>query len=190
MDACLAGAYNYLSAGKSILIGHIQDFAARCHLMFYFNCFSLRKLELQYFFPEEPEAVSESAQSRLDLEEKIRIVLADDHPVMRKGLRGIIEKQADMEVIGQASDGGEAVKMALDLEPDVVVMDVTMPVLDGIEATRRIISERPEICVIGLSMHEDPVLADEMRAAGALRCLTKSCPTEVLLDAIRYGAAK
>jgi DNA-binding NarL/FixJ family response regulator len=121
---------------------------------------------------------------------RIRVVVAEDHPVMRDGLSQLITQQEDMEVIGQASDGVEAVRITRDIGPDVVLMDVTMPILDGIEATRQIVSGQPEICIIGLSMHEDPELAAEMMEAGAANYFTKTSATDELLDAIRACIAK
>lgn len=136
---------------------------------------------------ESAGAPSENVQYEKRVKERlrIRVVIAEDHPVMRKGLSEIISKEDDMEMIGQAANGEEAVQTALQVKPDVVLMDVIMPVLDGVAATRKIISERPEICVIGLTMYEDVSIEGEMKLAGAHQCLTKSCPTEVLLNAIR-----
>lgn len=131
--------------------------------------------------PSESIHLEKKLRARL----RIRVVIADDHPVMRNGLSEIISKQDDMEILGQAADGEEVVRITLQVKPDVVLMDVIMPVLDGIAATRKIVSERPETCIIGLTMYEDPSVDNEMRLAGASQCLTKSCPTEVLLSAIR-----
>ena len=156
--------------------------------MFHFRFFSHRQVRNQ-----EPASqgsaglISEHIHSEKDLKKRlrIRVVVADDHPVMRNGLSQIINEQEDMEVIGQAADGEEAVKITLQANPDTVLMDVIMPILDGIGATRKIISERPETRVIGLTLYEDPAIDCEMKLAGATQCLTKSCPTEVLLAAIR-----
>jgi len=150
--------------------------------------FSNRKARNQESTGQESAGLtSEDIQCNKVVEKKlrIRVVVADDHPVMREGLSGIITNQEDMEVIGQAADGEEAVKVTLRVKPDVVLMDVIMPVLDGIGATRKIISERPETRVIGLTMYADSATETQMRFAGATCCLTKSCPTEMLLAAIR-----
>jgi len=154
--------------------------------------FSNRKASNQESTGHESAGTSEDIQCNKAVKKKlrIRVVVADDHPVMRNGLSGIITKQEDMEVIGQAADGEEAVKVTLQVKPDVVLMDVIMPVLDGIGATRKIISERPETRVIGLTMYADPATETQMRFAGATRCLTKSCPTEVLLAAIRSASGQ
>jgi PAS domain S-box-containing protein len=116
---------------------------------------------------------------------KIRVLLADDHRTMRDGLATFLEHQSGIEVVGTASDGQEAVDLAAQFQPDVVIMDVGMPRLDGIEATRRIRSAWPHVQVIGLTMHADESNHAAMRTAGAMDCLIKSGPTEDLLHAIR-----
>jgi PAS domain S-box-containing protein len=116
---------------------------------------------------------------------KIRVLLADDHAVLRQGLAAILADQADIELVGQASDGVMAVDMARQLRPDVIIMDVTMPRLDGVEATRKIAGEMPEVRVIGLSLHEPADMAASMREAGARAYLNKGGPAEELIAAIR-----
>jgi len=86
---------------------------------------------------------------------RIRILLADDHTVMRRGLRLLLEQQADFEVVGEADDGRQAVDLAASLHPSVAVLDIGMPLLNGIEATRKIIAAAPAIAVVVLSMHSD-----------------------------------
>ena len=86
---------------------------------------------------------------------KTRIILADDHMMIRQGLRSLIGRQDGMEVIAEASDGRQAVELAHQLKPDVIVMDISMPNLNGIEATRRILGESPATRIIALSMHAD-----------------------------------
>jgi CheY-like chemotaxis protein/anti-sigma regulatory factor (Ser/Thr protein kinase) len=117
--------------------------------------------------------------------EPIRVVLADDHAVLRDGLAQLLQTESDIEVVGQAGDGLQAVDMALQLHPDVVLMDVSMPGLNGIEATRRIKDRSPETRVIGLSMHVRAGMADAMRQAGASGYLTKSVGPEDLVRTIR-----
>jgi len=120
----------------------------------------------------------------------IRVLLADDHPVMRQGLMRLLQEHPDIEVVGEAGDGRAAVALAGQLQPDVVLMDVTMPGLNGIEATRLIVGQLPHIYVIGLSMHEEADMADGMRQAGAAAYLTKGGPTEHLIEAIRACRAE
>ncbi|MCE5327237.1 MAG: response regulator [Planctomycetaceae bacterium] len=120
---------------------------------------------------------------------KIRVLLADDHAIMRQGLATLLEGEEDIQVIGEASDGQMAVDLAGDMHPDVIIMDVSMPGLNGIEATRIIRRQSPHVAVIGLSMHEDATIAAEMREAGADSYLTKGGPSEDLINAIRECVA-
>ena len=120
----------------------------------------------------------------------IRVLLADDHRIMRASLAGLLRNQPGIEVVGQAGDGQEVIEKARALRPDVIVMDVTMPVVDGVEATRRLTAELPDLFVIALSMHEKEDMQRAMREAGAKRYLTKDGPPEMLIAAIRSGIAK
>ena len=104
----------------------------------------------------------------------MRILIADDHAMMREGLRSLVDKHDGMEVVGQASNGAEAVEFAKKLAPDVVVMDITMPKIDGVEATSRIIKENPKIKVIGFSMHSNKSFISGMLKAGAMGYILKS----------------
>ena len=115
---------------------------------------------------------------------KIRILIADDHMLMRIGLKSMIRYQSDMSVVGEAANGEEAVRLAGELAPDVVIMDLMMPVLDGAEATRRIVSARPETKVIILSSFGSS--ADMVRALenGAVGAQMKEAPTDDLISAI------
>ena len=115
----------------------------------------------------------------------IRILLVDDHAVLREGLARLLGEQVDMHVIGQATNGLEAVQLADQLAPDVILMDISMPKLNGIEATRRIHSQHPRTRIIGLSMFEEPEQARAMRDAGAANYLTKSGASADLIQAIR-----
>lgn len=117
-----------------------------------------------------------------------RILLADDHSVVRNGFRLILEAQWDMEVVGQASNGRDAVELCEQLQPDVVVMDVTMPELNGIEATRRIDKVSPKTRVLALSMHKDAVYVREILRAGARGYLLKDCSESDFLTAVRAVA--
>lgn len=115
---------------------------------------------------------------------KIRIVIADDQTLTREGLRLLLEKIPDIEVIGEAADGEAAVDICRRITPDVVVMDIAMPKLNGIEATKRILAEQPQIKVIGLSMHADGQFVLEMLRAGAAGYLLKDCAQQDLAQAI------
>jgi len=116
---------------------------------------------------------------------KIRVLLADDHEILRQGLAGLLEEEPDIEVVGHASDGQVAVDLARSLLPDVVVMDVTMPRLNGVEATKRICAELAGVQVIGLSMHERAEMAVAMRKAGAVAFIPKDESSASLVIAIR-----
>jgi DNA-binding NarL/FixJ family response regulator len=118
------------------------------------------------------------------------VLLADDHRLIREGLRGLLEKQRGVEVVAEAEDGRTAVRLARKMQPDVIVMDVSMPELNGVDATRQIVavSRRPsgnKTRVIALSMYSDKRLVAEMLRAGACGYVLKQCAFEELLDAIR-----
>jgi two-component system, NarL family, response regulator NreC len=115
----------------------------------------------------------------------IRIILADDHKIVRDGLRSLIGKEDDMEVVAEAEDGRTAVQLAAQLSPHVVLMDIAMPGLNGIEATRQIIAAAPQCKVIALSMHADKRYIMEMLKAGASGYLLKDSAFEELAVAIR-----
>ena len=118
----------------------------------------------------------------------IRILLADDHTVVRDGLRALLEKQPDMAVVAEAADGRESVQMAEEQAPDVVVMDIAMPNMNGIEATRRILAANPKTAVVILSMHQDESYVLRSLKAGAKGYLLKDSPREDVLEAIRAAA--
>jgi PAS domain S-box-containing protein len=138
--------------------------------------------------PAEPQRESAARHglrpARRPSRSAIRVLLADDHKIMRDGLALILNQRPGIEVVGMAADGQEAVTLAGTLQPQVVIMDVSMPRLDGMAATRQIMARWPQIRVIGLTMHSDDASQDAMRAAGAVACLPKSGPTETLVSAI------
>jgi len=101
----------------------------------------------------------------------VKVLLVDDHAIIREGLRSLLEKQPDMEVVADVDDGRRAVEMVRELSPDVVIMDVTMPRLGGIEATRQITSESPSVKVIALSIHSKRRFVADMLQAGAAGCI-------------------
>ncbi len=115
----------------------------------------------------------------------IRVLLADDHDVVRNGLARLLQSQPGIQVVAQASDGQMAVDLAMRAHPDVIVMDVSMPRLDGVEATRQIAAQLPAVKVIGLSMHGEGEIAERMRQAGAVTYLAKSAAPDDLVAAIR-----
>ncbi|MGD0970170.1 MAG: diguanylate cyclase [Desulfobaccales bacterium] len=122
--------------------------------------------------------------------ETIRVLIADDHQIVRDGLRSLLEKEADIQVVGIAKEGRTALKMVQDLAPQVVVMDVSMPDLNGIEATHLIRKDFPEVKVIALSMHTAPQFVINMMQAGAAGYLIKDCAWRELSEAIRMVANK
>ena len=119
---------------------------------------------------------------------RIRVLLADDHAVVRQGFRMILSAQPDLEIVGEAGNGREAVDLACKLRPDVVVMDVAMPELNGIEATRRLTADNPHIRVVALSMHKDSVYVREILRAGARGYLLKDSVADDLVAAVRAVA--
>ena len=118
----------------------------------------------------------------------LRILLADDHRMFASGLAALLEREPGFEVVGTAQDGREAVKAALELDPDVVAMDVSMPGLNGIEAARQIAVERPRIRILCLSMHRDRQYLQAALEAGAAGYVLKDDPPEVVMAAIRCVA--
>jgi DNA-binding NarL/FixJ family response regulator len=114
----------------------------------------------------------------------IRILLADDHQIIREGLRMLLEKQGDMEVVAEAEEGRTAVRLAREVNPDVIILDIAMPDLNGIEAARQILTECPTAKVLALSMHSDRRFVSEMLKAGAKGYLLKDCASEELARAV------
>jgi len=116
---------------------------------------------------------------------QLRVLLADDHEVMREGLAALLNEQQDIEIVGQAGNGREAVDLAYKLQPDVVIMDAAMPVMAGDEATRQIKLHLPKTRIVALSMFDEAQVAERMRKAGAEAYLLKTAPSEELLAAVR-----
>src|SRR5204862_5209184 len=118
----------------------------------------------------------------------MKILLADDHNVLRKGLRRILEEQTDLEVVGEASDGREAVNLTNLLRPDIVVMDIAMPLMNGLEATRQILQRNTDVNVLILSMYSDENYVVQVLRAGARGYLLKDTAEEDLITAVRTVA--
>ena len=116
---------------------------------------------------------------------KIKLLLADDHAVVRSGLRMLLEAQPDMEIIGEAENGRETIDKVLAFQPDIVLMDIEMPGMNGIEATRKIKEESPETAVLALTMYEDDQYFFEMLKAGAAGYIPKRAAPDALVNAIR-----
>ena len=120
---------------------------------------------------------------------KIRVLLADDHGVLREGLRALVEMEPDMEVVADVANGRDAVEKARELGPDVVVMDIGMPELNGIDATRQILGMQPNVSVLCLSVHRERHLVGAMLKAGAAGYLLKTSARKELVEAIRTVAS-
>ena len=145
----------------------------------------------------EPGAAVESADPELEADagkessgEVIRVLLADDHALFRDGIARLLAREPDMEVVGHAVNGREAVEVCRKLRPDVVLMDVSMPEVDGITATETVHRENPQIRVIGLSMYEDQEWRRSMIRAGAVDFKSKGCAVSELLAAIRAAMGR
>ena len=120
-----------------------------------------------------------------DQETTIRVLLVDDHALFRNGLSRLFKNDSGLEVVGEAKDGQEAIEFTRKHNPNVILMDISMPDINGIEATRVIYEQHPEVAIIGLSMHDDPEKERAMRVAGAADFKTKGCAAAELLAAIR-----
>lgn len=133
---------------------------------------------------ESPEALDTAPTDDFTSSESIKVLVADDHPILRHGLADLLRAQAGIEIVGEASDGQEAVEMSLRTRPDVVLMDVSMPKLSGVEATRRITARLPRTRVIALSGYDEEDIPSTMRDAGAVTYLSKAMPARILIDVI------
>lgn len=135
---------------------------------------------------ENKEAAPSTAPATEDYNGKIKILLVDDHKIMREGIRTLIDAEDDMTIIGEASDGKEAVEMAQKNHPDVIIMDVNMQEMNGIEATKKILStDNTQPIVIGLSVHNNDDVKRSMKKAGAVAYLPKTEAFEFLCATIR-----
>jgi RNA polymerase sigma factor (sigma-70 family) len=118
----------------------------------------------------------------------LHILLVEDHHIIRQGIKSLLEKQDGLCVVGEAEDGRQAVDLAKQLKPDVIIMDVTMPQLNGIEATRKILEDNPDAKIIALSVHSDDAFVSGMLTAGASAYLLKDCLVQELVAAIHSVA--
>jgi two-component system, NarL family, response regulator DegU len=117
----------------------------------------------------------------------IRLMLVDDHSVLRQGMRRTFEEEG-YEVVAEANDGNEAIRLASQFTPDVIVMDVSMPGMDGVEATRRIIAANPNQRIVMLTMHIDHAVMSDALKAGAIGYVTKDCTTDEIIDIVKQAA--
>lgn len=121
--------------------------------------------------------------------QKIKVVVADDHPIVRQGVVALLEEEADIEVIAEVADGRGALSAALTQDPDLVLMDLRMPEMDGVDATRAITDRRPEVAVLVLTTYDTDEAIVRAVEAGAVGYMLKDSPTEDLVDAVRRAAA-
>jgi len=122
--------------------------------------------------------------------EPLRVLIADDHRLFAEALEAILAGESSIEVVGRARNGAEALELAMELEPDVVLMDISMPVMDGVEATRRIRESRPDACVLMLTGSNAPADVDRARDAGAAGYVTKDRIASQLVEAIVEAAGR
>ena len=116
---------------------------------------------------------------------KTRVLIVDDHQPFRDALKGVINRESDLEVVGEAGDGEKAIVMTREVLPDVILMDVKMPVMDGAEATRQILAEMPGVKILALSIYANDEFMTRMMSAGAMGYILKGCESEELSSAIR-----
>jgi len=121
--------------------------------------------------------------------QRLRIVLGDDHAIVRQGLKLLIDGQPDMIVVGEGSDGASVLELARALEPDIVVMDISMPAMNGLVATRTLKRRQPEVAIVALTRHEEETYVQELLRAGASGYVLKQSPPPELLNAVRAVAA-
>jgi DNA-binding NarL/FixJ family response regulator len=139
--------------------------------------------------PAEPREGMSTSEHEIVRDAVLRVVLADDHAVVREGLRTLVTAQPDMRVVGEAADGEAAWRVATELAPDVLVMDLSMPALDGAEATVRVKRDCPQVKVLALTVHEERVYLTQLLRAGASGYVLKRAASAELVHAVRTVAA-
>jgi len=120
----------------------------------------------------------------------IRLLLVDDHAVVREGYRRLLERRPDLRIEAEAADAAEAYRLFRDTAPDVVILDLALPDMGGVELTRRLVQRDPQARILAFSMHRDPLFASQALRAGALGYVTKSCAPDVLIKAVYQVAAR
>lgn len=152
------------------------------------NPTSSEATESRRVLPSHPGAAEPQAGDATELlaadPRAVRVLVVDDHVILREGLAELLRGEQGIHVVGEAADGVEAVELTGQLEPDVVLMDVSMPRMDGIEATRIICAAKPHVRVIALSMHQDETIKSAMNEAGAAAYVSKSGDAELLVSII------
>jgi DNA-binding NarL/FixJ family response regulator len=138
-----------------------------------------------FSFPLQRASFELSSPGGSATDRKIRVLLAEDHTALRQALVGLLEDEPDIRVVAQASNGLEAVALARTTQPDVILMDFSMPGLDGSEAARRILADSSRARIIGFSMHDPDYIGEKMLAAGVAAFVTKGEPPDRLLGVIR-----
>ncbi len=154
-----------------------------------FWCYILLDIiQIKLIFPPHEYFVDYQETRKLMVKVTISVLVAEDHHVVRAGLCGLLEAPTDIAVVGEAENGREAVKLALELKPQVVLLDIGMPQLNGIDAARQIVADSPDTKIICLSMHREKHLVQAMLQAGANGYLLKTCAAKDLVEAIRAVA--
>lgn len=138
--------------------------------------------------PSGETGIPQESESNFGEDQKVNVMLVDDHQMVREGLKRMVNAEVDLQVIAEASNGFEAIELARKANPDVIIMDVNMPEMDGITATKQIMAELPGMRIVGLSLFESPKVIDSMRSAGAVAYITKNEAVESLCATIRCEA--